>query len=53
MTPPCSHPADHTRRLLHPDVWQLHAAHVLLRLLTRLHLGELDLGLPSTVCAVI
>lgn len=41
-SPSCS-PADHSQRLLYPDVWQLHAAHVLLRLLTRLHLGELVL----------
>lgn len=38
--PSSFHPADHSRRLLYPDVWQLHAAHILLRLLTCLHLGE-------------
>lgn len=34
--------AGHSGRLLHPDVWKLHAAHVLLRLLARLHLGEFN-----------
>lgn len=43
-SPSSSHPAVHSRRLLYPDVWQLHAAHVLLRLLACLHLGELDPG---------
>lgn len=35
-----SHPADHSCHLLCPDVWQLHAAHILLCLLTLLHLGK-------------
>lgn len=47
-SPSCSLPAEHPLRLLHPDVWQLHAAHVLLRLLTRLHLGELH---SDVLCA--
>lgn len=51
-SPSCSHPADHTRRLLCPDVWQLHAAHVLLRLIARLHLGELDIRVRYTVCTI-
>lgn len=40
--------AGHSGRLLRPDVWELHAAHLLLRLLTRLHLGEFHLGLHWT-----
>lgn len=36
--------AGHSGRLLHPDVWKLHAAHVLLRLLARLHLGKFNPG---------
>lgn len=40
-SPSCSlPPADHTRHLLCPHVWQLDAPHVLLCLLTCLHLGE-------------
>lgn len=40
--------AGHSGRLLRPDVWELHAAHLLLRLLTRLHLGEFLLGVYWT-----
>lgn len=36
--------AGHSGRLLRPDVWKLHAAHLLLCLLTCLHLGEFNLG---------
>lgn len=32
--------SDHTRRLLRPDVWELHAPHVFLRLFAHFHLGE-------------
>lgn len=44
--------AGHSGRLLHPDVWKLHAAHVLLRLLARLHLGEFNPGARRSIAAV-
>lgn len=40
--------AGHSGRLLRPHVWELHAAHLLLRLLTRLHLGEFNLGVQCS-----
>lgn len=49
LLPSC---AGHAGRLLRPDVWELHAAHFLLRLLARLHLGKLNLGLHASCVSV-